>query len=217
MTASLWQSAAQVGVERMLNSIPEGLLIAGFAWLLLRILKQQNSGTRFAVWFSALLAIVSLTFVPRHVAGAAAAWPSPHEPEIVLPSFWAMAIFVGWILIATLALTRLVAGLVRIRKLRRECSPISPAELPLGVRKTIEEMPLARSIAICRSSAVAVPTAIGFFEPAILIPEWALKELSAEELKIILLHECAHLERWDDWTNLALKIARAVFFFHPAV
>jgi hypothetical protein len=44
-----------------------------------------------------------------------------------------------------------------------------------------------------------------------------LRQLSAEEIKVILLHELAHLRRRDDWTNLAQKIVKAVFFFHPAV
>jgi hypothetical protein len=33
----------------------------------------------------------------------------------------------------------------------------------------------------------------------------------------VLLHEIAHLRRWDDWTNLVQQIIKAVFFFHPAV
>ena len=48
---------AQVGVERVINSLPEGLLIALFAWAVLRLLPKQNSRTRFAVWFLALLAV----------------------------------------------------------------------------------------------------------------------------------------------------------------
>jgi hypothetical protein len=36
-------------------------------------------------------------------------------------------------------------------------------------------------------------------------------------LNQVVLHELAHLRRWDDWTNLAQKIVRALFFFHPAV
>jgi hypothetical protein len=51
----------------------------------------------------------------------------------------------------------------------------------------------------------------------IVIPAWALGELSTEELKVVLLHESAHLERWDDWTNLTQKVLRALFFFHPVV
>ena len=215
MTTSIWQLVAQIGVERVLNSIPEGLLVAAFAWLLLRVIKQQNSGTRFAVWFSALLAVAALPFVPRHAAGAAAA--SASSRQIILSSFWAVAIFFGWAVIAFVAMARLVAGLINVRKLRRESSAIATSDLSPVLRHTLEEMQLSRPVAICRSSAVAVPTAIGFFKPAILIPEWALKELSAEELRIILVHESAHLKRWDDWTNLAQKVVRAIFFFHPAI
>jgi hypothetical protein len=44
-----------------------------------------------------------------------------------------------------------------------------------------------------------------------------LRELPAQDLNVILLHEFAHLRRWDDWTNLIQKIVGALFFFHPAV
>jgi type IV secretory pathway VirJ component len=74
-----------------------------------------------------------------------------------------------------------------------------------------------RPVEVCASGEVRVPTAIGFFHPVILIPEWAVSELSADELRTIVLHEFAHLRRWDDWTNLLQKTVRSVFFFHPAV
>jgi len=48
---------AQMSVERLLNCVLEGIVIALFAWGLLRLLGRRNSGTRFAVWFCALLAI----------------------------------------------------------------------------------------------------------------------------------------------------------------
>ncbi len=44
-----------------------------------------------------------------------------------------------------------------------------------------------------------------------------MSELSVDELNQILLHELAHLRRWDDWTNLAQQLVKALFFFHPAV
>jgi hypothetical protein len=40
------QSVAQISIERILNALPEGLLVAVFAWVLLRVLRKQNSGTR---------------------------------------------------------------------------------------------------------------------------------------------------------------------------
>jgi hypothetical protein len=35
-------------------------------------------------------------------------------------------------------------------------------------------------------------------------------------LKLVLLHELAHLGRGDDWTNLFEKLLKSFFFFHPA-
>ncbi|MBO0911444.1 MAG: M56 family metallopeptidase, partial [Acidobacteria bacterium] len=48
-------------------------------------------------------------------------------------------------------------------------------------------------------------------------PRWVLSDLSPDEQKAIVLHELAHLERWDDWTNLLQQVLKALFFFHPAV
>jgi beta-lactamase regulating signal transducer with metallopeptidase domain len=208
-------SFAQNLAERVLNSIPEGLLIAAFAWLLLRFVGRQNSGTRFAVWFFALVAIVTIPFVP--------AIPVAETPthivraELTLPGSWALGLVGMWGLIALLASARLVHGLWSVSSLRKQAQPVEPSELVPVLRRTIEECQAIRQVEVRTSTDICVPTAIGFFEPAILIPEWTLKELPTEELQAVILHEFAHLRRRDDWTNLVQKIVRALFFFHPAV
>lgn len=206
-------ASIQVITERVLNSIPEGVLIALFAWFLLKLAGRQNSGTRFAVWFAALLAIAAIPFVPAvRVSGAVA---RAVHAEITLPGSWAVVIFAVWAAIALVASIRMVLGLWRVRSLRgnarilREVDPV--------IRPTLDECKGIRSVEICTSSEVRVPTAIGFFHPAILIPDWAVAELTSEELRVVVLHEFEHLRRRDDWTNLLQKIVRAVFFFHPAV
>jgi BlaR1 peptidase M56 len=85
------------------------------------------------------------------------------------------------------------------------------------LRHTLRSGQTRRKIDVCVSEAVRVPTAIGLSNPAIVFPDWALRELSPTELNQILLHEMAHLRRWDDWTNLAQQIVKALLFFHPAV
>ena len=96
-------------------------------------------------------------------------------------------------------------------------SRVDPALLDARMRETLARSRTARRVALCISDRVHVPTAIGLVKPAVVIPRWAMQELSADELNQILLHELAHLRRWDDWTNLAQKIVKALFFFHPAV
>jgi beta-lactamase regulating signal transducer with metallopeptidase domain len=209
------QIMAQLGAERVVNSIPEGLLIAAFAWLVLRVVGRQSAGTRFAVWFVALLAIAALPFIGS-MSGPRNATQGMYT-GITLPESWGATLFVVWILIAALAATRVLFGLWKLRVLRKNCVVIETSELDPTLRNVVEQFSTRRQVAICSSGEIRVPTAIGFFNPAIMIPEWALQELPAEELKIILLHEFAHLRRWDDWTNLAQKVVRTIFFFHPAV
>jgi hypothetical protein len=211
------QTIAQIAIGRILNSLPEGLLVALFAWVTLRLLPRQNSGTRFAVWFVALLAVAGLPLIgnimsPRFLLSAGAV-----RPLITLPGPWGILLFLAWILAVCAALLRLAAGLWRLRGLRRSCIAIDPAQLEPEIRKTVADFSSSRRVTLATSENVNVPSAFGFFKPMIVIPGWALRELPAEELNIILLHEFAHLRRWDDWTNLLQKLVRAVFLFHPAV
>src|SRR5579884_1689423 len=98
---TLLQSLAQISAERLLNSVAEGFLIAALAWILLRLLGRQNSGTRFAIWFSALAMIAALPLLAVHrtVAGAAGL-----HPEFSIPAAWATYIFAGWAAIAAIAI-----------------------------------------------------------------------------------------------------------------
>src|SRR5208337_4985998 len=117
------------------------------------------------------------------------------------------------------AMARLAVGLWHLRRLRQSCTPVVAAELDPVVRKTVEGIGLVAStpVSISTSECVRVPAAIGFWKRTIVLPAWALRELPPNHLNVILLHEFAHLRRWDDWTNLIQKIVRALFFFHPAV
>ncbi len=139
------------------------------------------------------------------------------RPLITIPGFWGLLLFLAWVLATCVAMLRLATGLWRLRGLRRSCIVIDAAELDLAVQKTIADFNSSRSVTLATSERLSVPAAIGFFRPMIVIPSWALRELLPEELNIILLHEFAHLRRWDDWTNLLQKIVRALFLFHPAV
>jgi beta-lactamase regulating signal transducer with metallopeptidase domain len=212
-----WQAMAQVFSERMLNSIAEGMVIALFGWILLRILGRQNSSTRFAVWFSALIAIAVLPFCNNLALRNSSGLTHATHSAILLPGSWAIDIFVVWAVIAATGLGRIAFGFLQLRKLRQSCRPINLNSLDPILRGTLSKFGCARPLEVCTSDRVRVPTAAGFSKPAIIIPPWALRELSPTELNAVLLHELAHLRRWDDWTNLAQRIVRSLLFFHPAV
>jgi beta-lactamase regulating signal transducer with metallopeptidase domain len=214
------QTLAQVSVERFVNALPEGILIALFAWVLLRLLRRQNSGTRFAVWFMALLAVFALPLLGIATGASELPWTSSLarlRPAITVPASWALIAFLVWVLGASLAMARLVTGFCRLRQLRQSCTAIDGACLDPVLRKTIDAISASGSVVVTTSERVRVPAAMGFWKRTIVLPSWTLRELPSEDLNVILLHEFAHLRRLDDWTNLFQKIVRAVFFYHPAV
>jgi len=212
------QAIAQMSATQIVSCLLEGTLIALIAALVLRLSPRQSSGTRFVVWFSALMAIAALPFLTNVVRwhGVAPA-AGTNRPAITLPSSWALYLFSVWAVIAMWCLVRVGAGLWHLHVLRESCVPIDPAHLRARLRETLEHNRGTRLVSLCTSDRVQVPTAIGLITPAVVVPGWVMEELSLDELNQILLHELAHLRRWDDWTNLAQKVVKALFFFHPAV
>src|SRR5271155_1085417 len=96
--ADHWQFLAQIFAERMLNGTLEGMAIALFGWVLLRALGRQNSNTRFAVWFSALMGIAMLPLFGNMTLGVPVARAT--QSAFRLPMSWAVDIFVAWAVIA---------------------------------------------------------------------------------------------------------------------
>jgi beta-lactamase regulating signal transducer with metallopeptidase domain len=214
MTA--FHETARILAECLLNSMAEGVAIALLAWVVLRIFDRRSSSTRFAVWFSALIVIAALPGLHGFAAGAASAHRGTPVSAFTLPGSWVMGVVLAWALIATMGVLRVVLGLRQLRRLRAGSAVIDPATLDPRLQRTLQEFP-SRTVTLAVSEQLQVPAAIGFFQPLIVLPAWSMQELSAEELNSILIHELAHLCRWDDWTNLAQKLLRALFFFHPAI
>lgn len=208
------QFLAQLSAERLLNCAAEGMVIALLAWLLLRAVGPQNSGTRFAVWFAALLGIATLPLLGHWSATGS---ELTRRSEFTMPASWAFYIFAAWLLIAVAGLFRVGLGFWQLHQLRKSCVPIDRTTLDPTILKTLADFDSPRAVDLCVSNKLRVPTAIGFTKPVVAIPAWTMQELSTNELNAILLHELAHLRRRDDWTNLVQKIVGAVLFFHPAV
>jgi len=86
---NLVNAAAQLTAERMLDSLLIGVALAVFAGVLLRALPRPNSATRFAVWFTALLATAFLPLLhsPQEFFGTLT--PAV-RPLLSVPGAWAL-------------------------------------------------------------------------------------------------------------------------------
>ncbi len=66
------------------------------------------------------------------------------------------------------------------------------------------------------SRHVTTVVTVGILRPVVLFPVALANRLSIEEAELILLHELAHLRRYDHFTVYVQQLLRALLFFHPA-
>ena len=93
----------------------------------------------------------------------------------------------------------------------------SPSTAAPGFARHYESA-AAWGVAVCER--LARPVLVGIVRPLILLPPAALTGWSPDDLEMVLLHELAHVRRWDNLINLINLVQRVVeslLFFHPAV
>jgi GWxTD domain-containing protein len=73
------------------------------------------------------------------------------------------------------------------------------------------------AVALLESALTEVPVVIGVLRPAILVPLGMLSGLPPSQVEAILLHELAHIRRFDYLVNLVQTAVESLLFYHPAV
>jgi beta-lactamase regulating signal transducer with metallopeptidase domain len=203
--------------ERVMICLVAGTVLTAGAGLALRLMNRQNARTKFAFCFTTLMGIALFPLVASWHAPAAWGSQGAPVPVLRLPEAWASYIFLLWAVGATIALGRVAFGLYRVRQVRQSCVPVESVAIDINLQRTLEDFQSDRSVQLCTSDLVRVPTAIGFWRPVVALPNWCPRALSSAELHSVVLHELEHLRRYDDWTNLFQRVVSAIFFFHPAV
>ncbi len=114
-----------------------------------------------------------------------------------------------------LLLARRVGGWLLLERMRRAAIPLAGAAVKV-FETSRADLGLRRPVSLAAHPMIRSPITLGLFRPAILVPpSWP--ELPFHVQRGSLLHELAHLARYDDWSALGLEVVRVFFFFHPLV
>ena len=152
--------------------------------------------------------------------------PSPVVPAVsqtetlsrtdVLRAGCVVAGFVWLVGVALLAL-RLIHGLAVAVLLRRAARPLSLEANQGCLEEVRAALGGAKMPPVLISSRVDTPLSAGVFRPVVILPEGLPDALGRDELRDVLVHECAHVLRGDHRVGLLERIARMVFWPHPLV
>jgi beta-lactamase regulating signal transducer with metallopeptidase domain/ribosomal protein L7Ae-like RNA K-turn-binding protein len=102
-----------------------------------------------------------------------------------------------------------------VRRLAREASDVQDSAWTRLFNECAGRMGVHRPVRLLRSRERSMPMAWGTCRPAILIP--AIAETWAENRRrAVILHELAHVARYDCLTQTLAFAACALYWFHPA-
>ncbi len=243
--STVFEGAALTIATVVFDGLWQGVLIVGVVWLVLRSVPKVGAATRYAIWLCALLALAlvpALTVVfseqrSEPVTGAVASAigersatslrpharsriaaagearepaapalkseslaPLPHTSRLPISQSLALAVALVWLLVLC---ARGLQLLLDMRAL-------------VAIRQGARFWPTAHAFPIFLSDRVQVALAVGFGRPAIVLPASLIEQLPAGEIETIVIHEIAHLRRYDVWTNALARVAEAFVALDPA-
>ncbi len=202
MPDSLMLNLTQAGIA----GLWQGTILALMAAALLRLMPRASASLRHTLLVSIFAIAAVLPWL--HVGAIHAQQSSDHALRIA--PWLAAAIALAWLTLACTRATSLILAWRRLRTVRQHAVPIvldGMDGFSAGTRRA----------ALCVSPDVDSPTIIGFHQPRLLLPVWMAPLLTQDELRQIALHECEHLRRYDDWSNLLLQVGLVLSPLNPAL
>lgn len=132
------------------------------------------------------------------------------------PMAHASYVGLGGLAIGAIALgsLSLVLTLARTRR-RLDGLLASRCEMPEAVRDIFDRSGLKRGVLIRSNEAGAFT--YGYIHPQVALTTGLVERLSGEELQAVLLHEAAHVSRFDPLRMLVVTMVSRTFFFAPAL
>jgi GWxTD domain-containing protein len=110
-----------------------------------------------------------------------------------------------------------MAGWISVCRMRRRGVCHASDEWQKRMAGLRARLRLSRTVRLLESCLVDAPMVIGHFRPIILMPIGLLAGLPAGQLEAVLLHELAHIRRYDYLVNVLQRSVEGLLFYHPAI
>ena len=207
------------------------------AWIAARLLRGRSASVRHLIWTAAAGAVLALpllsvslpsiavpagplvssfrfttTALATDSAGAPSARKSAATDSGPRPAWrpqWRSFLLLLWAAGSLVALARTLTACVAMGRLRRAAAPSPHRDLASDLAR---ELGIRRRVEALETAGAPMPMVFGLFRPAVLLPACGW---SAEQLRMTLLHELAHVRRGDPATQWLARLALILHWWNP--
>ena len=113
-------------------------------------------------------------------------------------------------------LLRLLTGTIGLRSLARKGTRVDDGRWLSLAQRLAGQIGISRPLTLLKGGSLGVPVTWGIVYPVVLLPDDA-DQWDPVRRRYVLVHEMAHVRRFDALTQLVSQIALAIFWFSPFV
>lgn len=129
---------------------------------------------------------------------------------------WQAAILIVWLIGFAWVLLPVAASPIHNRIVISKARTVMDPERHRLFAELCRSLHVRRPIRLVEVDRPLVPMTWGLLRPIVVLPA-AWREWTVQRQRIVLLHELAHVKRWDMQFQLLARMACAVYWFHPLV
>ncbi len=140
--------------------------------------------------------------------------PTRSYDPAVFPISWQVLTGVVWLLGLSIAGLPVVVGLIRNRILGRAARPIVENSQQRLMSELCHSLGVRRDVRLLETHRSLMPRTWGVLRPIVLLPiTW--RDWPRQRQRLVLLHELAHVKRYDVAFQLLARLACVLYWFHP--
>lgn len=219
-------------VAQLVRATGQASALALVVWLVIHALGEHlNAEWRCRLWLLVIVRLAWPVSLPSPVSlfnlfAAPASWGGPEHSSTYLAdelqlqlNRWLDQPWLSglWLVGAALLLVRVLIAAGWAFWVRVTARPAASWEAWWLLQECKEVSGLTDPVAILESARIKSPCLLGLFRPALVLPAGLQTELTRSELRLVMLHELAHLRRRDLALNWVLAAVEIFHWFNPIV
>jgi beta-lactamase regulating signal transducer with metallopeptidase domain len=151
---------------------------------------------------------------PVNTQSAAVPGPKPVKSKSAEPMHWSFWLLLAWLLGMLGCVASLVLGNWTIRRIARKASLPSQLRWENLIHEISRKIGLSRKVRLLIGPENCMPMTWGIMRPVILLPS-QMEEWPEDKCRVVLLHELAHVKRYDCLVQAIVRLALALHWFNP--